>query len=118
MSDGQNKHLVLCYGTLKMGFGNHYLLGDSTYLGPAETNATMYSMGGFPAIILGGDSTIKGEVYEVDDTTLRHLDSLEGYPGWYDREVVSTPYGPAYIYTMHSAVNRAVVPSGVWERAA
>lgn len=109
---------VMVYGTLKRGFGNHYLLEGSQYLGDAEVNAAMYSMGGFPAIILGGDSTIKGEVYEVDGVTLRQLDSLEGYPGWYDRELVDTPYGNAFIYTMHSAANRAVVPSGVWGHAA
>lgn len=112
--------LVFCYGTLKQGFGNHHLLETSTRLGEATTTGTMYSMGWFPAITLKGDTTIKGEVYDVDADTLARLDRLEGYPGWYDREVIETPYGEAFIYTMDSAANglRTVVHTGEWEEAA
>ena len=32
---------------------------------------------------------IVGEVYEVNDALLADLDELEGYPGYYDRKLVS-----------------------------
>jgi len=33
-------------------------------------------------------SSIKGEIYEVDDLMLSELDVLEGYPEWYGRKVI------------------------------
>lgn len=105
--------LVMVYGTLKKGFGNHYLLKDSEYLGPATTAGTMYSLGAFPAVSLGGEAVVHGEVYSVDATTLQRLDKLEGFPGWYNREVVDTPYGEAMIYTMQPH-NALPIAEGMW----
>ena len=108
--------LVMVYGTLKKGFGNHRLLHGSEYAGPASVAGTMYSLGAFPAVTLGGERTVLGEVYDVDESVLRSLDSLEGYPGWYNREEVVTPYGVASIYTMECP-DAPIVEGGVWRKS-
>lgn len=41
----------------------------------------MNSLNNFPG------NHIKGEVYEVDEKMMAHLDVLEDYPAFYDREV-------------------------------
>ncbi len=77
---------VFVYGTLKKGWGNHRLLEGSTFLGVYETpkEFSLYD-GGFPYAFHGGGENIRGELYEVDDDTLKNLDRLEGYPSHYNR---------------------------------
>ena len=113
-------HKVFVYGTLKAGFGNHRLLTNAKFLGDAKTpaNYTMYSTGGFPAVIKQGDTVITGEIYEVTDEEFKRLDSLEGYPSMYTREQIElqdsdeTPW----IYLWNYATDMPVVPDGVWKR--
>jgi len=82
--------LVFVYGTLKKGYSNHHVLGDSRFVGPATTNVH-YKMldAGFPVLMdpVDGDKAyqVEGEVYEVDRTILADLDRLEGKGRMYDR---------------------------------
>jgi gamma-glutamylcyclotransferase (GGCT)/AIG2-like uncharacterized protein YtfP len=113
-------HKVLVYGTLKKGFGNHRLLENAEYLGPAKTTPeyTMLSTGGFPAVIKQGETAITGELYAVTDEEFARLDSLEGYPRMYTRDQIQLdgreerPW--IYIWNMHHDL--PVVPTGVWEK--
>jgi gamma-glutamylcyclotransferase (GGCT)/AIG2-like uncharacterized protein YtfP len=76
---------VFVYGTLRKGFGNHsrYLEGRTTAEIEAVTTGTMFSVGGFPALIESPSRVIKGELIFIDekkyDEVLRSLDFLEGY---------------------------------------
>lgn len=109
---------VLVYGSLLKGLHNHRLLEDTVYLGEHTTDPefTMFSLGGFPGVIRHGKTAIKGEVYEVDDKTFKSLDSLEGYPSFYSREEVDTPYGKAWIYLLQHThnFNQGEVTNGDW----
>jgi gamma-glutamylcyclotransferase (GGCT)/AIG2-like uncharacterized protein YtfP len=68
------------YGTLLSGGPNHHLLAGSECEGPALTVAAfeLLDLGAFPALVRGGDSAVKGEVYLVSDEVKRALDELEG----------------------------------------
>ena len=93
-------HLVFVYGTLKRGFSNHHILKDAEFLGSGETTEsvfTMYHLGGFPGVVLGGNSDIKGELYSVDEATLQHCDWLEGHPNFYKRLPVEVKVGSEFI---------------------
>jgi len=90
---------VFVYGTLRKELGNHYLLQDSVFLGNAITDETYVmlesSLGrSIPYVVKPNKITkdittfVQGEVYEVDDLTLAHLDRLEGHPRWYKREYI------------------------------
>ena len=50
----------------------------------------MYSLGSYPAVIMGGTDSITGELYRVNDEGFLRLDHLEGYPSFYDRIKVPT----------------------------
>lgn len=110
------KNLVAVYGTLRRGEGNyHYFLNESNKLGTCALEGwDMYSMGAFPFVV-PGDGKITIEVFEVDDTTFRRLDGLEGYPDFYDRTQVETSYGTAWMYFIHDNDPRnPKIESGDW----
>lgn len=122
------KKLIFVYGTLKKGFGNHRVMGDSKLLGEVNIKGfRMYSLGGYPALTLGNNE-IKGEVYEVtDENTLKNIYRLEGYSGvrdsssnWYDTTDVDTKYGKAELFYMKNENefnNRPVVTDGIWKQS-
>jgi gamma-glutamylcyclotransferase (GGCT)/AIG2-like uncharacterized protein YtfP len=83
--------LAFVYGSLKEGFGNHGVLGDSPLEGKASliSNSKLVSLGSFPAVVKDQleDTAILGEVYKVDDKALTRLDRLEGNGSFYNREL-------------------------------
>jgi gamma-glutamylcyclotransferase (GGCT)/AIG2-like uncharacterized protein YtfP len=94
------EHRVFVYGTLLRGEVNCHLLADARYLGPHRTEPrfTLLVLGAYPGLVGGGDTAVHGEVYGVDAAGLRRLDQLEDYPRLYDRKLIRTPYGSAWIY--------------------
>ena len=111
---------VFVYGTLKDGYSNNYLLEQSRLIGEAVTPAeyTMHSVGAFPAVSEGGETAIVGEVWDVDGETFRRLDQLEGYPEFYDRRVINTTRGEAWMYYINdvSPYRAETIKTGVWGR--
>ncbi len=101
------KTTIFVYGTLRRGFGNHSFLNQSTFKGTATTveKFTMFCSGQIPFVSRSqAISNIVGEVYEVDEHTLRNLDALEGCRpkcskeggfesnSWYIREQIAVQY--------------------------
>ena len=77
--EGDGKQLFV-YGTLLKGEANHDVyLSDAKPLGQAVLNRyALYDLGSFPGICLSDSDSVKGEVYEVSDDTIRCLNRLEG----------------------------------------
>lgn len=108
--------LVAVYGSLRKGMGNHALLarGNAVHLSTERVKGwDMYSLGAFPFIREGGGE-ITIEVYAVDSQTFSNLDRLEGYPSFYDRELIETSKGNAWVYFIDSSPNSRPVTSGDW----
>jgi gamma-glutamylcyclotransferase (GGCT)/AIG2-like uncharacterized protein YtfP len=116
---------VFVYGTLKKGYGNNYLLDDATFISQAETvdNYALFDMGAYPAITtaIPGDSTVKGEVYEVNKNVMNNLDYLENYPDLYDRSCISVILKEtgmkvnAWTYHMKGKCKRGtLIEGGIW----
>jgi len=111
---------VFVYGTLKAGHGNHRLLENSKLLHEATITGKMVSLGGFPCVSTNGDNQIHGEVYEVDDQTLGHLDHLESNGSFYTREIVNSSKGPVWVYLIQDEgyyQTRPLIRNGVWRGA-
>lgn len=94
---------VFVYGTLMKGNTTRGLdqFPGSKFLGEAVTSSSTYSMydlGAFPAVCLSGNNAIKGEVWEVDENTFYVLDRIEGFPDFYNRKLVETNHGVAWMY--------------------
>lgn len=83
---------VFVYGSLKQGFHNHGWMEEigAKYLGKCSTEKIfdMISMyDSYPGLI-NGEYGIIGELYEIDSMDIYHLDRLECYPNYYDREII------------------------------
>jgi gamma-glutamylcyclotransferase (GGCT)/AIG2-like uncharacterized protein YtfP len=113
---------VAVYGTLKAGLHNHHLLEGAKYLGPDRLSAiTLYDLGPFPGALLMPSAGAYVEVYLIDAEQLNRLDYLEGYQpkspssGLYNRTIISTHYGGAWVYLYNdSACHHQIVSSGNW----
>ncbi len=83
-------NLLFVYGTLKRGLCRHSFLADSQFkgLGKSTGSYRMVSVGDYPGLIHEPNGRpISGEVYQVDDETLRRLDIVEGVAeGLYRRD--------------------------------
>ena len=87
--------LLFVYGTLKRGLSNHAFLAGQEFVGQGRTlpRYRLYHCGPYPGLVtvLEGGIAVEGEVWRVDEPTLRRLDEfeerfdrreipLEGYP--------------------------------------
>ena len=112
---------VFVYGTLLSGEPNHPVLAAAVLVGEARTGHEfeLVSLGAFPAMVPGGGTSVTGEVYEVDSTTLGALDRLEGHPRFYRRSTVRLDDGGevlAYLLTPDQVRGRPRIDSGDWRR--
>jgi gamma-glutamylcyclotransferase (GGCT)/AIG2-like uncharacterized protein YtfP len=82
---------MFVYGSLRKKFWNHRTyLKNSNFIGNGETKEK-YSMYAYiiPYVVeTEKTSHILGEVYEVDEETLKKIDNLEGHPICYKRKKV------------------------------
>jgi len=111
------RHRVFVYGTLLRGEVNHHLLAGTAFLGDhcTEPCFTLFHLGAYPGVAPGGGTAIHGEVYRVDGAGLARLDQLEDYPRLYDRRLIPTPFGRAWIYLYRGRLaDRAVIAGGDW----
>lgn len=119
-------NLYAVYGTLKRGQGNYRLLDNehSKFLGTTVTpkEFSLYHLGGFPGIKKRGNTEVEIEVFEVNNEVVeQRVDNLEGYNGnnnphnLYNKEIINTKFGKAYIYTYNYEVEEnRLIENGKW----
>ena len=113
--------LIFVYGSLLSGLHNHCLLdNDESSLVGLHTTEPMYSLldlGSYPGVTKNGHTAISGEVWEVSEAVYARVEMLEGYPSFYDRTELTTPYGQAGMYYLEAAnyERYSTVESGDWK---
>ena len=119
---------VFVYGTLKSDGPNNYLLKGSRLLATDEKlkGFQMYTLGAFPALTIEGETTtghVVGEVYQLNHKGILegNLDSLEGYPTFYNRKIITTESGiEAWVYYIEGTLptyyyDAMKITSGIWQ---
>lgn len=103
---------VFVYGTLMKPYGNHALIEDEKFLGNAVLEGYgLYNVSPFfPGIIEQEGAAVKGEVYDINEATLKKLDRLEGEGSLYIRKNVqvileSKEVISAYVYIWNKAID-------------
>lgn len=76
---------LFVYGTKKKGFWNHRLLEGSKGTHAVARNVRIYNPYAMPLLVQEEGSQAKGELYEVDEKLVEHLDRLEGCPRFFHR---------------------------------
>ena len=112
-------NLVFVYGTLLRGEPNHGLLRRARLWGIGITHPVhrLVDLGGYPALVRGGDTSVRGEVFQVDDETLRRMDQLEGHPEYYVRapiELLDGLVAETYFLAEEDATGCPVIEGGDW----
>jgi gamma-glutamylcyclotransferase (GGCT)/AIG2-like uncharacterized protein YtfP len=107
------------YGSLLRGLGNHRLLEGGRFIAADVTRRafTLFDLGSFPGMCAAGETSVVGEVWEVDASTLARLDRLEGHPRFYQRTPIvlrSRRHAETYVLPMSLVQGRVTVVSGDW----
>ncbi|SDZ42360.1 Uncharacterized conserved protein YtfP, gamma-glutamylcyclotransferase (GGCT)/AIG2-like family [Variovorax sp. YR266] len=117
---------VFVYGTLRRGGRNDIARyrPAPVWVGEASISGTLYDLGAYPGVVLGGVGRVKGEVYVVEPAVEAALDVLEEVAdddsGEYIKRQVRVDVGGQWldclIYEIHPAriVGRRVIESGDW----
>ncbi len=111
-------NFVFVYGTLLSEERNNHYLEYSELLGKEVVYGfKMKDLGFFPACMEDSNSevAILGEVWEISTKTLAILDGLEGYPDFYNRVLVRTFIGEAWIYINNNVGHCPTIESGDWK---
>ena len=122
----QAERHVFVYGTLRRGQANdiNRLQPAPRYLGPARLRGTLYDLGPYPGVLLGGAGEVQGEVYVVTPALERQLDVIEEVApvpsGEYRRRCVEVEVAGqrlrclVYEIDPQRVQGRAVIASGDW----
>lgn len=103
VANKNNKIMIFVYGSLKQNFHNHPSMENirATFIGNCCTMFPIYDMismnDSYPAVI-NGNYNISGELYEINERDIEKLDSLEGYPNFYDRILTKVVLDNGVIY--------------------
>lgn len=113
-----NKHLVFVYGTLRRGGAGAMSIRfpNSKFIADATVRGSLYDLGAYPGLLLNeANSSVIGEVYEVDDETLKRLDEFEASSN-YRRKQVEISLGTCWTYEPDPEFYslRKLITSGDW----
>lgn len=94
--------LLFVYGTLKRGNRFHDAIAEGNFIGEAITDRSFFLVqgSGFPSLVLPAEESVLampviGELFEIDESLVRGLDYIEGYPDLFSRSefIVKTKEG-------------------------
>ncbi len=119
---------VFVYGTLRRGDDNDItrLKPEPVFVGSAAIAGTLYDLGAYPGIRLGGEGLVHGEVYAIALELEEQLDEIEElYPQQRDEYfkrivpvAVQERTFACIVYEINPkyVVGRAILPGGDWAR--
>lgn len=119
---------VFVYGTLRRGGRNdiNRLRPPPEYVGRGEVRGTLYALGWYPGLVLGGEGAmaVTGEVYRITPALEAVLDAIEGieegpHSEYFKREVpvaVGSGVISCLVYEINPAAvrGRQPLPHGDW----
>lgn len=117
---------VFVYGTLRRGGRNDIarFRPEPFFVANAAIAGTLYDLGAYPGVVLGGKRLVVGEIYRIEPEVEAALDVLEEVAaddaGEYIRRHVTLEAGAqqfeCLVYEIHPSrvAGRAVIRSGDW----
>jgi gamma-glutamylcyclotransferase (GGCT)/AIG2-like uncharacterized protein YtfP len=118
--------MVFVYGTLRRSQRNDIYRYQPAprFVTAASISGTLYHLGAYPGVVLGGLTQVVGEVYEIEAELERQLDVLEGITPkaddeYFKREITILVNGQSQrclVYEINPAftAGKVVIASGDW----
>ncbi len=118
-ASGDRRTLLFVYGTLRRAGASRELVGDGRFVGEARTlpEMSLFDLGWHPAMVLGGRTSVVGDVVEVGAATLEALDAYEEHPAWYVRTTIRLADGrqvSTYLLPPERLESDQRIESGDW----
>lgn len=119
MNSNDNNINVAVYGSLRNGMHNHYFMNNASYIGIEKKNVKfeMLSLGSFPALIpSNNENLITFELYKVNSDDFNKIETLEGYPSFYNRTKIKLNNEDYWVYFIEDFGNipKIKVDNGDW----
>jgi gamma-glutamylcyclotransferase (GGCT)/AIG2-like uncharacterized protein YtfP len=112
---------LFVYGTLRRTGGAEGVLAEAVYVRAATLNGTLYDIEGrHPALMLYGDTPVRGEIWHCPSDLLPHLDTYESVElGLFRRVGVEVDDVPCWTYVAGPALAPTLtryrrMPGGAW----
>lgn len=113
----RNPITILCYGTLRRGFYNHFRMGNNRYLGTVNVSGyKMYTNSYYPAIVKSNNinDVIIAEIYEIDKGAFHPIVGMELGAGYYMDEI-EVSIGGEKIVVPAFVMEQSRVDNGNWK---
>src|SRR5688572_28040635 len=119
MSD--DEVLLFAYGSLLPGERDHELMAGATLIGPARTTPAykLVDLGVYPALLVGGDVSVSGELYRIDKKRRFNIDVRKECPVLFQRITVTLDDGQeveAYAMREDQVRGKRRIAHGDWRR--
>ena len=108
---------LFVYGSLRSGHAANAMLDKCTLIGDATVNGILYDIDGrFTALIVYGDTPVRGELWRCPSALLLQLDTYEGVSSGLFRRIATTALtsngesAPCWLYVAGPALARKLVP--------
>ena len=113
--------LLFVYGSLLPGERDHELMAGATLIGPARTSAgyKLVDLGVYPALLVGGDVSVVGELYRIDKKRRFSIDVRKECPVLFHRTSVTLEDGTvaeAYAMNEDQVRGKRRIAGGDWRR--
>lgn len=69
---------VFVYGALRQGALHSWRMDSSSFIARGTVRGTLVKIDWYPGLVLGGESKVLGEIYQVTPEVLAALDEFEG----------------------------------------
>ena len=111
--------LLFVYGTLLRGEDNAPRIAHLPFVGDDSTPPafSLVNLGPYPGLMNGGNTAVKGELYEIAEEHLPALDEFEEHPHLYRRDTLLLASGlraVTYFLNAEHARDASVLPHGSW----
>ena len=122
----QVQRYVFVYGTLRRGEERdiNQLSPAPVFISNSQINGTLYNLGSYPGVRLGGTQWVQGEIYQITPELERRLDEIESvWPqqtGEYEKREVRVPCAtlmlPCLVYeaSEQTVLGKALIDCGDW----
>lgn len=121
MTTSAREYRLFVYGSLLPGEPNHELIAGAEALGEAATPPEYYliELNACAALVHGGSLEVRGQLFRIDEETLRRIDRHRQHPVLFRRATIRLANGEmaeSYLMSLEQVRGRRRLKVGDWRQ--